>query len=482
MPCGGECAIRDNLVRLMTAPDRRPGVINCLADWIERHGTAALVAVGLVLALTYGVALEALRKPDGRIVTGDAVHYYVYLRSWVFDQDIHFRNEYIRLYRLQGGEEGTEWIYQETPTGHVRNMMAIGTPVAWAPAYLVGVMTLCLTALAGVTGWPDGFERILQASAGFSGIAAATVGTVLTYRMCRRLFGARLALVSTLAIWLGSSALYYSLVSPTYSHATSMMVVSGLFLYWAGSRQHQTLRRYLILGALIGLAALVRWQDAVFVVLPFIDAIAAGRKRLAGFDWAGATRHLGAAGVGAVLVFSVQMIVWLVLYGQPLVIPQSEGFMQWHAPHLGSVLFSDWHGLFTWTPIVALAVAGLIPLHRRDPWLAAGLLAAFLASWWANGSVADWWAGEAFGARRFVSGFPIFVVGFAALFDWMKLTPRSTLVMTAVLVSLNLLLLLQYQLFMHGWRDLAPYPRGWYGLLIARFVVPIDLIERLMGE
>ena len=45
------------------------------------------------------------------------------------------------------------------------------------------------------------------------------------------------------------------------------------------------------------------------------------------------------------------------------------------------------------------------------------------------------------------------------------------------MVALNLLLLLQYQLFMHGLRDIAPYPRGLWGLALARFVTPLEFVR-----
>ena len=46
---------------------------------IERHPGRTITAIGTLLVLAYGASLFLLRKPDGRIVVGDAVHYYVYL-------------------------------------------------------------------------------------------------------------------------------------------------------------------------------------------------------------------------------------------------------------------------------------------------------------------------------------------------------------------------------------------------------------------
>ena len=47
------------------------------------------------------------------------------------------------------------------------------------------------------------------------------------------------------------------------------------------------------------------------------------------------------------------------------------------------------------------------------------------------------------------------------------------------LVGLNGLLLFQYQVFMKGWRDIDPYPRGFVDLWLTRFVVPFRVLGRL---
>ena len=48
--------------------------------------------------------------------------------------------------------------------------------------------------------------------------------------------------------------------------------------------------------------------------------------------------------------------------------------------------------------------------------------------------------------------------------------------MLAVLVVTNGLLLLQYQLFMKGLAEIAPYPREFFDMWVARFVVPARLL------
>ena len=95
-----------------------------------------------------------------------------------------------------------------------------------------------------------------------AGIFYATLGAWLTFWACALLFPRRAAFWATLVVWLGGPAIYYSSVSPTYSHATSLFAVS-LFVYvWLRTRGASGYGRTLLLGALAGLVALVRWQDA----------------------------------------------------------------------------------------------------------------------------------------------------------------------------------------------------------------------------
>lgn len=443
------------------------------ARWLERHTGVVIVALACLFSAAYLTSLVALPKPDGRVVVGDALHHYVQLRSAVFDHDLHFRNEYVRMYGLRGDESGTEWVYEGTATGHVRNLMPVGPAIVWAPAFL---LVTALTWLGQFIGWHypvDGYGRIFQATAAISGIAAAAAGVWFSFLAAAHLFGRRTAAWSAVVIWLSSSAVYYSAISPAYSHSASLLS-GGLFWYaFVRTRDQVTAGRFALLGALAGLAALMRWQDAILLAVPAVNLMW-NRRQPARI---GRTAALGLLTVlSALLAFTPQMIVWQTLYGQPFAIPQGESFMRWGQPALLAVLFSDWHGLFTWTPVVAIAVLGLPFLWRRERLVCVASVAFALLSWYVNAAAADWWAGEAFGARRFISCVPVFVLGLSALIDRWAPSPRTLALCGAFVIGHTLLLLLQYQLFMHGLRDVAPYPRGVHGLWLARFVVPFRLL------
>lgn len=434
---------------------------------------SAILATGAVLLAGYVAAMIAMPKPDGRVVFGDATHHFVQLRSMVYDGDLDFRNEYARLYQFDDAFEARWMARAETSTGLVRNYMPIGPALLWAPLYLLLSALQLVASWIGLAAPPDGFSRLVQMAPGISGVIAATIAALIAWRCARTHAGGTAAALAVFGVWIGSHAVYYSLVSPSYSHAASMLTASLFVQSWLGARDRPSVNLLAVWGGLAGLAALMRWQDAVFVIIPVIEAL---RWRVPMLR-----RLLGCVVVGMAftLAFSPQMLVWQALYGQLLSIPQGPSFMQWTQPHLWDVLFSDNHGLFTWAPILIPAVIGLVSIAVSQPAWRLPLATVVLLSWYVNAAVADWWAGEAFGARRFLSLFPLFVLGLARWLDPNRLSQsawRLRIATVVVLGALNWLLLLQYQIFMKGLEQLASYPLG-AALWFDRFAVPFRLFE-----
>jgi hypothetical protein len=438
------------------------------------HAGACIAATGAVLLAAYVFAVTAFPRADGRILIGDATHHFVQLRSVVFDRDLHFQNDYTRIYRLAGGERGTEWVTRDfTEQGYVRNYMPVGPALLWAPLYLLAVGLQGALAVAGGAPVPDGFDRVAQLAPGVTGILAATLAAWISYRLATRYTRSASALVATLGIWLGTHALYYSLVSPAYSHTASILTSALFFSVWLGQRTEVSVARAALWGGLAGACALMRWQDALFVVLPVFE--------VARWNRPASERLAAAAAVLAawLVVFSPQMVVWQVIYGRPFALPQGPAFMQWTSPHLVAVLVSDNHGLLSWAPLLVLALIGLVRFLRMTPAVVLPVSFVVLSAWYVNAAVADWWAGEAFGARRFLSLFPMFVLGLAV---WLHQGARADRIAPARLLILlglggaNLLLLLQYQLALKGLEHIAPYPHGVLDMWLTRFIVPFRLL------
>ena len=442
---------------------------------LERRPGWAITGVAILFASIYVIALTVFPREHGRILDGDAIQYYAYLRSAAFDGDFDFTNDYRFLYQNAGGPTENVWLERRTPVGRAENLMSIGPAILWAPVFALVTSIVTIGRLLGSQIPLDGFAVPFQLSAGVAGIGYAAAGTYLCFRTCRLLFPTAPSFWAAMTAWLASPAVYYSVVSPAYSHATSLFAVSLFCFHWLRTKDRYQFSRYVQLGVLGGLVTLVRWQDGIILLLPVIELAVATRR--GALSWRLGLGRVALVGGFALMTFTPQLVAWYANYGQVLLMPQGQSFMRWWDPAIPSVLFSWRHGLLTWTPAVLVALIGLGLLVRRNRLLGWSAVAVVSLAIYVNGAVLDWWAGEAFGARRFIGTTPFLALGFACVFSIPAWENRRSLMRwtATAMVLYNLLFLLQYQLFMRGYSDWAPYPTTARQVLLDRFLVPWQL-------
>ena len=107
------------------------------------------------------------------------------------------------------------------------------------------------------------------------------------------------------------------------------------------------------------------------------------------------------------------MIVWWFLFGSPFYSPYS-GQLLWSEPYILETLFSTFHGLFFYAPVLLLVIPGLWQLRRVDGWTTLSLSLTWLALTYIVSINVAWWAGSSFGNRYFLTLTPFFMWGLAA--------------------------------------------------------------------
>jgi hypothetical protein len=241
---------------------------------------------------------------------------------------------------------------------------------------------------------------------------------------------------AVLGSFLASSAAYYTLFEPTMSHTLELFSTS-LFLWALLCRPLRRRRDAVCLGAIAGLMFLVRWQNVVLLsLLPLAFAVPRPREIR--------QRTIVENGIGIALGFaclaSLQLWFWRSTSGSLVTVPQGAGFLTPLQPHWLQVLFSTRHGLFTWTPVALVGVAGLAWLRSRRLALHASI--AFLLALYVCSIVADWWGGDAFGMRRMIGILPLLALGTASLLG--TAGPRARRALLVVLVLLVLWIIMIY--------------------------------------
>lgn len=416
------------------------------------------------------LATIPLPRVDNALIGSDGVGYYSYLRSLVFDGDVDLRNEYVHF---QWGSSRT------TSMGLVYSGLAIGPALLWSPFYLSAHLVTLIASQVGFRVKSDGYGYPYQAAICMATIIYVSAGVFLTYRLCHRYFSPYSSLVALLGGWLAASLIYYTIAEPSMAHGISFFAVSLFLWVWHPPRR-RTYKEWIVLGLTVGLMTMARYHNLLFASVLVVEAVqpimhgAAAGKRLETVK--GYIRGGFIAGVVAIVAFFPQMLVWKALFGSLITVPQGVGFFDLLGPNLLEYLFSTRHGLFTWTPIMLLAVAGFVPLWKRDRRVTLALLTVLLLTWYLHGAVVCWWAGDAFGARRLISAMPVFALGMAALTEWAGDRLRHGRLAAALvlvgLISWNFLFMLQYRL---GFISMS-VPLSWNELILGKFRMLAQLI------
>jgi hypothetical protein len=402
----------------------------CALPWRDAvRATADFHALGLVLL--YGVS-QLVSASHG--ITTDGVTYFAQLRSVVVDGDLDVTREFVHL-------------GQPPRPNHV---VPIGPTLIWTPLYLAVTAVDALGRAVGA--WRGPLDPTTQGlglpyirAVLLSSFAVGALGLWALLWHLRQRFMPAVAATAVVLLFGATPLFWYMVYEPSMTHAASFGFAA---LFAVASAQWvpggATRRQSLILGTLIGLAFAARSQEVLFALLPGLLVLGGATPwpdrltralRLAGWALVGAAPWL--------LLQALHSYVLFTRYDYQL-FGQGGYFNPWQSRWLDT-LFSSWHGLFSWTPIVYVAALGTVAYLRREWRWATAALVVLLLTAWVNGATQDWAAGWSFGGRRFTSVLVLLAPGLALAIESVV---RRPLLATAPLVVAalwwNHLLMTQY--------------------------------------
>ena len=339
------------------------------------------------------MALAALLLPTyvdhSRSLDADGVHYYAYLRSFVFDGDLDLRNDY----RLLGQDEG------------IKNVLPIGAPILWSPLVLAVDAIAQAPRLFGAAP-PTGSEPEYTAAVALATFIYGASGLFVLLGTLRRFAPPAAAFWASVLAWVGSPLRFYLGVLPSFAHGAEFFAAALVLRSALALRDDPSSRRALVAGLCCGLAFLVRSQDGLLLGLPLLLL---APRLLRGGSLMTALR----VAVGFMLAAWPQFLVWQAMYGTPFLVPHKiihgDAFIHVAEPRLLDTLISPQGGLFSTYPVQLLALGGLLALARRDRLYVLATLPVLIAAWYLNATIFDWYQ-----VRRFTGVIPLLAPGLAA--------------------------------------------------------------------
>jgi len=380
-------------------------------------------------------------------VFADARFYYSYTRSVVFDQNLLLGNEFFSL-----------GVFKEVPQNQFAPIFyPPGVSIFWLPMFQITYGFTNLFKLIIPNLKISGFEPIFEYSTALTNIFLGIFSLYLTFKIISRYFSEKVGLFAVTTLFLATNLFFYIAVEPINSHAASFFI-STLFVLLFLTRKKDA-SYYLMLGLIGGVAGAVRTQDLLILSLPIIQLILAHKRSL---------RTLFSYGillfVGSSIGFSPQILLWKYFYNTFWYSPYFGIGFSFLKPQIIHVLFNTQNGLFTTTPIVFIAVVGLImqsiPVFKRfyffnltknsssGFWIWIYALSYFLLQLYLISSWNEYTQGGSYSIRMIVTTYPLLAFGLAAVTEKMIkiIGDKKTIYVIGGFTILNFFSILKYLL------------------------------------
>ncbi len=434
-------------------------VINWL--WQEKAFVAflAITAFLMLCSIVWVYHVKVLNAPK---VYSDGFGYYAYLPALV-------RGDFtFGFIDAEGWEHNLKLIQA---AGGMVNKYPVGVAIMESPfffaAHGISLLRDALTGSMTATGYSNLYQYLVLVG----GVCYWTVGTILLYLLLMKYlhFSRRVSLLSCIVITYGTNLFHYAGYDACFSHVYSYFLFNLFLFYlcWYEEREKEGANRLwqtCVFGFLAGLIFMCRNTNILFVLTyVFYGVIDFDTLKARALTILKPARAVPIVVTGFITLFP-QLLYWHTATGHWFAYSYGDEPFYWLAPQIGNFLFSVRKGLFFWSPLLLLAVIGMVIAYRRREKLYTGLIVFFLiivyvsSAWW------SWYYGGSFGQRvavDFMCLFTIFIaVVFGRLEEWRdrkersgacKLAAVSVYGYCGICIAWNLLCMLAY------WYRVLPY-------------------------
>jgi hypothetical protein len=391
-------------------------------------------------------------KRSDNIIRSDAKCYYLYLPGVFIYNDLNFGFvqdiEYVTYNDKYNCRDCREYI-----DGKAYSKVTAGVALAQMPFFLGAHI------FAKVLGFPaDGYSKPYQ-----MGITVAAIFYLLIGLWFLNLFLTTYQLkpnsriIVLLCCVFGTNLFYYTIGEPGLSHIYSFAFITML-VYFVRQYFVKGVSKYIILsGIILGVIFLIRPVN--LIILPGLLVLADDRQNfkhkfrlLQRKYWPLLISFLCFG-----LLVGLQVVIFMVQTGRPWLDTYGKESFNFTKPEIINILFSYRKGLFLYTPMYLISLAGLFFMFRKQRWVVIITLFFFLfftyivSSWW------SWWYGGSFSSRVYVDILVFFMLPLAFLVESVRKKLHKVLLYLGLflIIALCQIQTYQYRYYIIHWENMT---------------------------
>jgi len=404
-----------------------------------------------IIILFFILLIQIKPMKTSVVIKADVVGYYDYLPSLFIYHDLIRKDKPYRVDSAFYNRIDKEGVYVNYK-GFKVDKYPVGTALLQWPFFYAAYLT------TSPVRTPDfGYQKPFQRAVGYATLFYVFLA-IFFLRRILELYDIKKPIIifSQILLVFGTGVTNYSNFDAGFSHVYSLFAVTAFFYFIRCFFVKNRWKDFIFAALFLGLILLLRQINVL--VLFFIPFLAGSYENLKkGIFYL--IRHPGTLLTGFFLtasMVSIQCLVWYLQTGHFLLYSyQGEGFHFLH-PQFMNILFSYRKGLFVYTPILFLSLAGLIQMifqrkyYQVVTWLVFFLFITYMFSSWHS-----WVYGASFGSRVYVDYYSMFFILLAILLNESSaVLKRIVLLLSLLTIPVNLIQSYQYKTFILHWTDM----------------------------
>lgn len=405
----------------------------------------------------------------------DVAGYYWYLPATIIYGDLkkqEFADSIVQQYHPLGGDKPT---FKHEGTGNCVNKYSSGLAVLYSPFFLVAHI------VAKPLGYPaDGFSIPYQLAIQLASVLVSLLGLWYYRKFLKIYFADRVVAVMLLLLVAGTNYLNYTAIDGGLTHNWLFTIYALLLLNTYYFYDKPRLKYSLGLGALIGIAILIRPTEIIAVSIPVLwglekISIQSIRGRFS-FLWLN-RKWVLLTSVVVLCIGSIQLFYWLYVTGEPLVYSYEHQGFSWKHPHFFDYMLSYRSGWLVYTPLLFFAFIGIVPFlfNGKNKVL---ILSFFFISLYITSAWDIWWY-SGMGGRAMIQYYPFVFILFAYLIEYLFTTKVVKWVaLPVILVFTYVNIWFTYHAHGGGLYDANAMNKNYYWKVIGRLSAPKE-VEKL---
>lgn len=363
------------------------------------------------------------------LISWDISGYYLYLPSFFYDDLGKLNNiPYIQEHYDPFG--GGFYNAFKMPDGNHVMKYSSGQAIMFLPGFAVA------HCWAKWGGYPvDGFSWPYQFCLAMNSLLVAFLGLWMARKILLRYFNDWPVAITLVVLCMATNYLNYVSIVGAFTHSYLFTLYTLLIWLTIKFYEKPKFTTALAMGLLSGLATITRPTEIICILIPAFWNVASWqqlKQRLVLFlqQWHKLAVYL----MAAIAVGSIQLIYWKTYSGHWMHWSYGpEETFSFLKPHVINAIFSYRKGWLVYTPVMLLAVVGIIPFYKQHRQLFWGTLIFLSVSTYLVVSWDCWWYGGSFSQRAMIQSYALWIFPLTAFFTWLQ-GHRAAIIATAIFI------------------------------------------------